>query len=132
MPRIAEDSKSLAADLAGRLARLIAAAKQEGRDAALAEVRSLIGGGGGGAGGAGGAGGSGGSGAGGAGGDAPVARKRGRPLGSKNKPKSDAPPPAAKSGAPRKNPWASLSPADRLARVNAIRKGRGLPEKDSL
>ena len=123
MPRIAEDSKSLAADLAGRLARLVAAAKQEGRDAALAEVRSLIGGGGGGAGG---------SGAGGAGGDAPVARKRGRPLGSKNKPKSDAPAPAAKSGAPRKNPWASLSPADRLARVNAIRKGRGLPEKDSL
>ena len=121
MPRIAEDSKSLAADLAGRLARLVAAAKQEGRDAALAEVRSLIGGGAGG-----------GSGAGGAGDNAPVARKRGRPLGSKNKPKSDAPAPAKKSGASRKNPWASLSPADRLARVNAIRKGRGLPEKDSL
>ena len=118
MTRIAEDSKSLAADLAGRLARLVAAAKQEGRDAALAEVRSLIAGST--------------EGGGGAGGHAPVARKRGRPLGSKNKPKSDAPAKPAKSGKARKNPWAALSPADRLARVNAIRKGRGLPEKDSL
>ena len=114
MPRTAEDSKFLAADLAGRLARLVAAAKQEGRDAALAEVRSLI---------AGTEGGDGPS------GHAPVARKRGRPLGSTNKPRTDAPAKAPKSGKSRKNPWAALSPADRLARVNAIRKGRGLAPK---
>lgn len=30
-----------------------------------------------------------------------------------------------------KNPWAGLSPAARLARVNAIRKGRGLPAKSA-
>ena len=114
MPRTAEDSKFLAADLAGRLARLVAAAKQEGRDAALAEVRSLI---------------AGTEGGGGTSDNVPVARKRGRPLGSKNKPKTNAPAKAENSGKGRKNPWAALSPAERLARVNAIRKGRGLPPK---
>lgn len=102
MARIAEDSKSLAADLAARLDRLIAAARKEGREEALHEVRSLVGG--------------------------AVAMKRGpgRP------PKSGAPAASAKPRKKRKNPWAALSPADRLARVNAIRKGRGLPLKEKL
>ena len=110
MERIAEITKSLA----GRLERLVAAAQKEGRDEALAEIRALI-----------------------AGGDgeipAPKTRGPGRPKGSKNKATSDAPakaPAAKSSGKRRKNPWAGLSPADRLARVNAIRKGRGLPPKE--
>ena len=37
-----------------------------------------------------------------------------------------------KSGKKRKNPWAGLSPEMKLARVNAIRKGRGLEPKDNL
>ncbi len=54
-------------------------------------------------------------------GGAPVKRGPGRPMGSKNKPKQK-----------RKNSWEGLSPADRLKRVNAIRKGKGLPPKEKL
>ena len=109
MERIAEITKSLA----GRLERLVAAAQKEGRDEALAEIRALIVGGG---------------------GEIPVpkTRGRGRPKGSKNKPKSDVPakaPRAKKTGKKRKSSWAGLSPAARLMRVNAIRKGRGLAPK---
>lgn len=32
---------------------------------------------------------------------------------------------------PRRNPWAGLTPAERLARVNAIRVGRGLPAREA-
>lgn len=102
MPRMSESSKSLAADLADRISRLVAAAKKEGREEALLEVRSLVGG--------------------------TVGAKRGpgRPR------KAAAAAPARKPRKKRKNPWAALSPADRLARVNAIRKGRGLPLKEKL
>src|SRR5689334_17931569 len=110
MARIAETSKSLAADLANRIERLVAAARREGHDAALAEVRSLLAGGGGEI-------------------PVPVRRSPGRPKGSKNKTKADKP---TKSGKKRKNPWAGLSAEARLARVNAIRKGRGLALKDKL
>lgn len=103
MPRIAENSKSLAADIASRLTRLIEAARKEGRDEALAELRHLV-----------------------SGGAAPAKRGPGRPKGPRNAPKARK---AAKSGKPRKNPWAGLSAEERLARVNAIRKGRGLPLK---
>src|SRR5262245_27191276 len=54
-------------------------------------------------------------------------RGPGRPKGSKNKPKGVTK--SGKSGKKRKNSWAGLSPAEKLARVNAIRKGRGLPPK---
>ena len=37
----------------------------------------------------------------------------------------------AKSGKKRKNSWSGLSAEARLARVNAIRKGRGLPPKSA-
>jgi len=50
----------------------------------------------------------------------------GRPFGSKNKPKTTA---SAMPKQKRKNSWAGLSPAARLARVNAIRKGKGLPPR---
>ena len=39
---------------------------------------------------------------------------------------------ARKTKKPRKNPWADLTPQQRLKRVNAIRKGRGLPVKRKL
>lgn len=32
----------------------------------------------------------------------------------------------------RKNPWANMTPEQKLERVNAIRKGRGLPPRKSL
>ena len=107
MPRIAENTASLAADLRSRLDRLIAAARKEGSDLALAGVRKLLGGP-----------------------DTSEAakgngRRRGRPAAS-------AKPARRKSGRKRKNPWAGLSPEARLKRVNAIRKGRGLPAKDKL
>ena len=104
MPRIPNESAALLADLMSRLGRVVDVALAEGRAQALVEIRSLVG-----------------SGVG-------VATKRGpgRPRGSRNKPKAGA---RRRSGKPRKNPWAGLSPAERLARVNAIRKGRGLPPK---
>ena len=106
MARTAENSTSMAADLARRLANLVAAAKAEGRAEALAELRQLV-----------------------AGGAAPAKRGPGRPKGSRNKPKAGGTAKAAKSGKKRKNPWAALSAEQRLARVNAIRKGRGLAPK---
>jgi hypothetical protein len=106
MPPAANDTSALLADLHSRLARVVEIAAQEGRDSALAQVRSIVGG------------------------DSvpvgPIRRGRGRPLGSKNKPKADA---VAKPKQKLKNSWAGLSPAARLARVNAIRKGKGLPPK---
>jgi hypothetical protein len=101
MPRVASDTAALVADLKSRLDQLVATAVAEGRIEALANLRSVLAGG------------------------APVRRGPGRPKGSKNKPRSVA----AKPKRRRKNSWAGLSPAARLARVNAIRKGKGLPPK---
>ncbi len=112
MPRTTPSTQSLVAEFNATLARIVAAAHAEGRDAALDEVRGLIGGGA-------------------AAGTAPVvAKKRGRPFGSKNKAK-----PAAKVATGRKtrrSSWAGLTPEARLARINAIRVGRGLAPKTSL
>ncbi len=43
MPRIANDTAALLADLQRRLKNLVETANKEGRDEALAEVRSLVG-----------------------------------------------------------------------------------------
>lgn len=83
----------------------IANARQQGRDEALAQIREIIGGG------------------------EPARRGPGRPKGSKNTRKTAEAKPT-KSGKKRKNSWAGLSPDARLARVNAIRKGRGLAPKE--
>lgn len=103
MPRPNEDTKTLVADFTARLEKLVAAARSEGREAALTEVRALVGG---------------------AVNVAATAPRRGRKPGSGAAPKAAKP---AKTKGKRKNPWAGLSPEARLARVNAIRKGRGLP-----
>ena len=102
MPRPATNTASLLADLKARLEQLAAVARAEGRSEALANLQSVLAGG------------------------APVRRGPGRPKGSRNEPK------ATKSGKPRKNPWTGLSKAERLVRVNAIRKGKGLPPRQSL
>src|SRR5689334_20234097 len=107
VPRLAENTDTLTRDLAARLAKLVEIAKREGREAALADVRGLIGSGGGGA----------------------PRRGPGRPRGSKNA-RRPAAAKQAKSGRKRKNPWSGLTPEQKLARVNAIRKGRGLPPKE--
>jgi len=107
MPRLKNEAATLISDLKSRLDQLVVAAHQEGRAAALAEVRSLVSGGTVGV----------------------VKRGPGRPKGSKNAPKSAAGAPV-KPKKKRKNSWAGLSAEARLARVNAIRKGKGLPPKD--
>ena len=99
MTRVANETAALVADLWSRLEQLAEVARAEGRSQALANLQSVLAGG------------------------APVRRGPGRPKGSRNKPKTAA------ARKPRKNSWSGLSPAQRLARVNAIRKGRGLPPK---
>ena len=104
MPRLKNDTDILVRDLVARLEKLVATARREGRESALAEVRSLVAGGG----------------KQGGGSDKPARRKR---RAAKRK---------RKSSKPRKNPWLGLTPRQRLKRINAMRKGRGLPLKKSL
>ncbi len=93
----------LVAELHRRIESLVAAARQEGRNQALGEIRALVGGGVTMA-------------------PLPMRRGPGRPRGSVNRPKADK----------RKSSWSAMTPEARLARVNAIRKGKGLPPKDRL
>ena len=101
MPQSSSELAALVSDLHARLARVVEAAHEEGRAQALGEIRSLVGGGA---------------------PAAPVHRGPGRPRGSKNAPK------AGKSDG-RRNSWAGMTPAARLARINSIRKGKGLPPR---
>ena len=93
------ETAALVSDFTSRLERLVAAARQEGREAALAEVRSLVGG-------------------------------TLEPTSQPSAPRRTGR--AASSTDRRRNSWSGLSPEQRLARVNAIRKGKGLPPKTSL
>lgn len=96
------DTRSIAADLTARLDELVAAARREGREEALAEVRSLVGG--------------------------TVAagpRKRGRPAAAAKPERA----PRRKSKKPRKNPWASMTPEQKADRVRKMLAGRGLKPK---
>jgi len=101
MPRMKNETSELLADLHRRIDAVVASARKSGHDDALGQIRSLVAGGG------------------------LVKRGPGRPR--KN------PLVAASSGPKkrRKNSWAGLSPAARLARINAIRKGKGLPPRDA-
>ena len=103
MPRPASTTDALVADLSRRLERLVETARKEGREDALAEVRSLVGG---------------------------DRSSRAGPARRKSTTRKAAKPKKQKK--PRKNSWAGLTPEQRLARVNAIRKGRGLPPKKEL
>jgi hypothetical protein len=88
----------LLADLKNRIDTILAAARKQGHDEALANIRALVG-------------------------ETGVSSGRrgpGRPKDSMNKPRRA-----------RKNSWTGLSPDDRLARVNAIRKGKGLPPRSA-
>ncbi len=96
MPRIANKTDALLSDLERRLSNLVETARKEGREEALADLRSLVGG-----------------------------AKRGRPPGTAVKRRR-------KSSKPRKNPWANYSAAEKLSRINKMRKGRGLPPKKKL
>ena len=102
MPRMKNELSAAAADLHRRIDDLVAAARSAGRDEALGHIRSLVAG-------------------------EPMKRGPGRPR--KSMPTSL--PPAGKPKKRRKNSWAGLSPAAHLARVNAIRKGKGLPPRDA-
>jgi hypothetical protein len=108
MPRPSNETSALLADLKSRLDQVVATARAEGHAEALEELRSLVGAG-----------------------AAPMKRGPGRPKGSKNVPKGHAASAADKPAKKRKSSWAGLSPEARLARVNAIRKGKGLPPKTS-
>ena len=103
MPRIANTTDALLADLQKRLATLVHVARKEGRDDALADLQKLVTGG----------------------------RRTTRQAASTTstaKPKKRR----RKSSKPRRNAWANYTPEQRLARINAMRKGRGLPPKKSL
>ncbi len=101
MPRMKNETSELLADLHRRIDALVAAAHKSGQDDALGHIRALVAGGG------------------------VVKRGPGRPR----KNPLAAPAMSAKPKKRRKNSWAGLSPAARLARVNAIRKGKGLPPR---
>lgn len=101
MPRMKNETSALLADLHRRIDSLVAAAKKAGHDEALGHIRALVAGGG------------------------VVKRGPGRP------PKNPLAAASAKPKKRRKNSWAGLSPSARLARINAIRKGKGLPPRDS-
>ena len=107
MPRIPENSSSLAADLRSRLEWLVAVARQEGRDQALAELRRLVAG---------------------AGAAVSVRRGPGRPKGSKNQP-TTATATATKSRRARKDWWATTTPEQRAERTRKMLAGRGLKPK---
>lgn len=101
MARGKKSTDDLLRDLRASMEALVAAARKEGRDEALAGLRALVE-------------------PGSAGRPARAARGAGK---------------AAKAARPkkaRKNPWAGLTPEQRLERVNAIRKGKGLPPKTAL
>ena len=105
MPRSASETSAVLADLHRRLQNVIAATRAEGHATALNEIRSRAGGG------------------------APMKRGPGRPKGSKNQIAT-----ATTGKKPRRkgqSSWAGLTPAQHLARVNAIREGRGLPPKSA-
>lgn len=104
MARMKNETSALLSDLHRRIDDLVAAARSEGRDEALGHIRSLV-----------------------AGGAMPVKRGPGRPP----KSASSAFAAEAKPKKRRKNSWAGLSPAARLARINAIRKGKGLAPRES-
>lgn len=104
MPRMKNETSVLVADLHRRIDAIVAAARDSGRTEALAQIRHLVGGGG----------------------AMPVRRGPGRPP----KSASMGAPAAAKPRKKRKNSWAGLSAEARLARVNAIRKGKGLAPRD--
>lgn len=108
MARSDEIPVRFAKELTDLVRRLFAAAKDAGREEALARMRAAVAG-------------------------AAARRGPGRPRGSRNRPTPAAARTArTKSARKRRNPWATLSPAERLARVNAIRKGRGLPPREKL
>jgi len=51
-------------------------------------------------------------------------------MAKKAKPKGAKKPKPAKKR--KTNSWAGLSPAQRIERMNAIRKGKGLPAQDAV
>ena len=111
MPRLPNETSVLLSDFRRRIDQIVETARREGHDHALNEIRALVGGTG-------------------AISAPPVKRGPGRPKGSRNvirdrtaasKPKKDG----------RRNSWAGMTPEARLARINSIRKGQGLPPRSA-
>ena len=103
MPRLKNETNILIADLKARLDRVVAVARQQGRDQALTEIRALVGGG------------------------LPVKRGPGRPP--KSSYAAAAAPAARKPRKKRKNPWASMTAEQKSDRVRKMLAGRGLKPK---
>lgn len=101
MPRMKEDSGTLLDDLTSRLERLVNAARKEGRESALSELRALVGG---------------------------TRAGNGR-RGPGRPPKTEARAAAAPKRRKRKNPWASMTPEQKADRVRKMLAGRGLKPK---
>ncbi len=109
MPRIANETSAMLADIQRRLARLVETATKEGRDNALSEVRSLLGG------------------------SAAVAGRGGRrakSVAGKRGRKKGARKAAKKSGRKkRKTWWDTATKAQKAERVRKMQAGRGLKPK---
>jgi len=103
MPRIANETNALLADLTRRLEKLVDVARAEGRADALEEVRALVGG------------------------TATGGAKRGRPRKAAAATTQSATKKTAKKK--RKNPWATMTPAQKKDRVRKMLAGRGLKPK---
>ena len=101
MPRVASNSDAQLKDLISRLEKMVDAARKEGRDTALAAVKSLVVGGG--------------------------AKTRGRGKGQAA-PAAEKKT-RRKSKKPRKNPWATMTPEEKKDRVRKMLAGRGLKPK---
>lgn len=106
MPRVVENTDSLLSDLTTRLERLVTVARKEGRESALAAVRSLVTGGNLGA--------------------ATARPGRGRPPWDGPAPAKRPAARAKKARARRRNPWAHMTPEQRAERVRKMLAGRGL------
>ena len=101
MPRIANDTAALLADVQRRLERLVEIAKKEGRDEALGEVRQLVAGGG--------------------------ARRAGTKR--RGRPKKKVAKKPAKRRKKRKSWWDTATARQRAERIRKMQAGRGLKPK---
>lgn len=106
MPRIANDTDALVKDLISRVERLIDVAKTEGREEALAEVRSVVGGA--------------------SPRQEPAGRRTASSRGAKRFPKKAKP---KKKPDGRKGWWDTATPAQKKARIRKMQAGRGLKSK---
>ncbi len=110
MPRPESTPEEIVKELVARLDDLVVAAREAGRREAFAEVRRFVSD------------------------DAPTARSPVRAAAAEfaasSPPAASRGPKLTKSGRPRRNPWADMTPEERRERVRRMLAGRGLTPAD--